>query len=130
MVLGGTIALGTLIGRGLGNAATKLVKSNARLMESILKAGTSGEKILEGYLKYVPKEKRDARDLAILFKNQRVDLRVIEDIADKSQSQFLKDSVGLAIGLDRVINLEQRMLEQQSGRETGAADVPTTPLGL
>jgi len=130
MALGLTIAGGTLLGRGLGNAATRIVRSNARLMESMLRAGTSGEKILEGYLKYVPKEQRDARELATLFVNQRVDLRVIEDIAEKSQSQFMKDSVGLAIGLDRVINLEQRMAEQQSGREAGAADVPRVPVGF
>lgn len=130
MILGLTIAGGTLLGRGLGNAATKIVRSNARLMESMLRAGTSGEKILEGYLKYVPQDQRDPRELATLFVNQRVDLRVIEDIAEKSQSQFMKDSVGLAIGLDRVINLEQRMAEQQSGREAGAADVPRVPVGF
>lgn len=130
MLLGGTIAAGTVLGRGLGSAATRIVKSNARLMESMLKAGTSGEKILEGYLKYVPQDQRDSRDLATLFVNQRVDLRAIEGIAEKSQSQFLKDSVGLAIGLDRVINLEQDMAEQLSGREAGALDLPRTPLGL
>ena len=126
LALGGTIAAATFLGRGLGNAATNIVKKNAKLMESVLKAGPDGQRILEGYLKYTPKENRDPRDLAILFKNQKVDLRAIEDVATKSNSVFLKDSVGLAIGLDNVIKKEQSSTTPVAG-ETNIAGV-TRPI--
>jgi|TARA_R100000084_G_C4652837_1_gene150941 hypothetical protein len=126
LALGGTIAAATFLGRGLGNAATNIVKKNAKLMESVLKAGPDGQRILEGYLKYTPKENRDPRDLAILFTNQKVDLRAIEDVATKSNSVFLKDSVGLAIGLDNVIKKEQSSTTPVAG-ETNIAGV-TRPI--
>lgn len=59
--VGAGIVAGTMLASGLRTYATNVVKKNASLMDDILRAGPDGEKILQGYLKYTPKDQRDAR---------------------------------------------------------------------
>lgn len=106
--VGAGIVAGTMLASGLRSYATNVVKKNASLMQHMLRAGPDGEQILQGYLRYTPREQRDARELAGLFVNQRVDLRYVQEYADRNQSSFLKDSVALAIGLQEAIDEAQR----------------------
>lgn len=106
--VGAGIVAGTVLASGLRSYATNVVKKNASLMQHMLRAGPDGEQILQGYLRYTPREQRDARELAGLFVNQRVDLRYVQEYADRNQSSFLKDSVALAIGLQEAIDEAQR----------------------
>lgn len=132
--MGAMIGAGTFVGANIiGNfgraIANKLAANNAGLMRDLINAGPNAKNILEAYVKNVPRDKRDPTELATLF-YQNARASDILDLPSAEASQLVGDAVAIAIAMDQVVSAGQREIEQEMGREAGAADVPRVPVGF
>ncbi|GAG37727.1 unnamed protein product, partial [marine sediment metagenome] len=104
--LGGVLGLGTggiiipVVGSISKSIAKKLTTGKANFLTTMTRAGTDAEKIAKAYLSTVPKAKRSVKDLADLLSDPKVDISILETIANKT----IQDALDLAKGR-RQINL-------------------------
>jgi hypothetical protein len=108
----GGIGGGGVVGGGIGafvvpaigtvskQIAKKLTTNKANFVDTIVRAGSDGDKIARAYLTSVPKANRKVSDLADLLTDPNVNISVLEDIANKT----VQDALEIAKG-KRAINL-------------------------
>lgn len=111
------------IGQVSKELAQKLTRNNARLADTIVRAGTDGKKIVQAYFAQVPKSKRNSAELTQLLMRPNISLEAISKIKpkDKATDKMLSDALHL------IKTIEPAQLRQLLGLTSAAA--ATTAMG-
>lgn len=102
-VIGG-LALPT-IGQLSASTAKRLANKNQSFLSDLTRAGKDGGRIVDAYLKNVPKRDQSKAELSSLLLDPTVDMSTVKDIAAKykSQKRFVDDAIFIA---DRLKNAQ------------------------
>lgn len=115
---------GAVLGGGLGafavpvigtvsrQIAQGLTKGRVKFLESIVKAGSDGEKITKAYLTSVPKAQRSAAQLSELLSDPSVDLSALTRSADR----IVREAAEIANG--------RQMIGMAAGTLAAGASIP------
>lgn len=91
---GAAVLAPVAVGQVSRKIAQRLTKGRAEFLDSVIRAGKSGEKITEAYLTAVPKGKRSVSQLTELLSDPNVDL----DSLFNSRNQTIKKAAEIAAG--------------------------------
>lgn len=100
----GSLAL-PAIGQISAGAARRLANRNQSFLSDLTRAGKDGGRIIEAYIKNVPKKDQSKAELSSLLLDPTVDMSTVRDIAAKykSQKRVIDDAIFIA---DRLKNAQ------------------------
>lgn len=104
----GAIAV-PIIGTVSKRLAERLTKNNAKFADAVIRAGTSGQRIVDAYLKNTPIADRKPQELAQLLARPQVKITDIPQVYSREITKLIDDS-------GFYVNYLNQLLEKEDGR--------------